>query len=340
MPFIQNLLNYRSVSIVGLEKNTGKTECLNYLIRRVPLDNVRVAVSSIGIDGERIDQVTQSAKPEIVIREGMLFATSEKHYKKRELLSEILDISEETTSLGRIVTARALTQGKVLLSGPSSTAGLKRWMDSVFSKYKVNLCIVDGALSRMSLASPAVSNSMILNTGAALSANIRTLVNKSAYMVDLIRLPLTQNPEAEKLNTIDKGLWKIGMDGELIELKISSALEIRNLDEDVLKEATALYISGALTDRFLNMVRDGATANGIEIIVKDFSKIFVTQSALSAFTRRGGKIGVLQRSNLIAVCVNPLSPGGVLLDSDKLCYELSCTIGLPVYDIIKNNYEA
>ncbi|MFA6334329.1 MAG: hypothetical protein WCX48_02080 [Bacteroidales bacterium] len=340
MPFIQNLLNYSSVSIVGLEKNTGKTECLNYLIKRVPLEKVRVAISSIGIDGERIDQVTRTAKPEIIVREGMLFATSEKHYKKRELLSEILDISEESTSLGRIITARALTRGKVLLSGPSSTAGLKRWMDGVFYKYRVNLCIIDGALSRMSLASPAVSRSMILTTGAALSANIKTLVNKSAYIVELINLPLTKNIAGEKLNTIERGLWRVGINGELSELNISSALEIKKLDMNILKEAKALYISGALTDRFLNLVKEEAIANGTEIIVRDFSKIFVSQSAMGVFTRGGGRIGVLQRSNLIAVCVNPLAPNGVLLNSDKLCYELSSTIGLPVYDIIKNSYEA
>ena len=339
MPFIQNLLNYSSVSIVGLEKNTGKTECLNYLIRRVPLERIRVAISSIGIDGERIDQVTGTAKPEIMLREGMLFATSEKHYKKRELFSEVLDISEESGSLGRIITARALTNGKVLLSGPATTSGLKRWMDGVYNKYKVDLCIVDGALSRMSLASPAISRSMILTTGAALSANIKTLVNKSAYVVELIKLPLAQNIANEKLRAIERGIWSVGINGELKELNISSALELKKMDEDILKDSKALYITGALTDRFLNLLREGAIANDIEIIVRDFSKIFVTQNALCIFTKRGGRIGVLQRSNLIAVCVNPLAPNGVLLNSDKLCYELSGAIGLPVYDIIKNRYE-
>ncbi|HNW48174.1 MAG TPA: hypothetical protein PKK88_00500, partial [Bacteroidales bacterium] len=64
MPFVRELLKYDSISIVGLEKNTGKTECLNYLIKRLPLDIMTVAVSSIGVDGERRDQVTRSSKPE------------------------------------------------------------------------------------------------------------------------------------------------------------------------------------------------------------------------------------------------------------------------------------
>ncbi len=340
MPFIENLLNFSSVSIVGLEKNTGKTECLSYLIKRVPLERVKVAISSIGIDGERIDQVTGTAKPEVFLREGMLFATSEKHYKKRDIVSEVLDITDERGSLGRIITARALTYGKVMLSGPSTTAGMKRWMNDVCLKHKVGLCIIDGALSRMSLASPAISRSVILTTGAALSANIGTLINKSAFAVDLIKLPLTEDPLIDNLVNIEKGIWRVGRSGELSELNISSAMEIAKADEELVGEARAMYLTGALTDRFLNHIGDKLITNNAEIIVRDFSRIFLSQNAFRLFVKRGGRIGVLHRSNLIAVCVNPVAPNGIVLDSERLCYELSSVIGSPVYDIIKNSYEA
>ena len=42
MPFVHELLNYRSVAVVGMEKNCGKTECLNYIIRRMPLHERKV----------------------------------------------------------------------------------------------------------------------------------------------------------------------------------------------------------------------------------------------------------------------------------------------------------
>ena len=45
------------------------------------------------------------------------------------------------------------------------------------------------------------------------------------------------------------------------------------------------------------------------------------------------------KSELLAVCVNPVAPNGIVLDSDILCRELSQRIGLPVYDIVKNEYE-
>ena len=55
MPFISELYKYSSVSVVGLEKNTGKTETLNYIIGKLELDNHTTAVTSIGIDGEGLD---------------------------------------------------------------------------------------------------------------------------------------------------------------------------------------------------------------------------------------------------------------------------------------------
>ena len=35
MGFVDDISDYRSLAIVGLEKNTGKTECLNYILRRI-----------------------------------------------------------------------------------------------------------------------------------------------------------------------------------------------------------------------------------------------------------------------------------------------------------------
>lgn len=33
--FIEEILKYNSIAIVGLAKNAGKTECLNYILRKV-----------------------------------------------------------------------------------------------------------------------------------------------------------------------------------------------------------------------------------------------------------------------------------------------------------------
>ncbi|MBR0254952.1 MAG: hypothetical protein IJQ69_03430 [Bacteroidales bacterium] len=303
------------MSIVGLSKNAGKTECLNYILKRLPLDYFNVAVTSIGIDGETTDQVTGTAKPEITVREGMFFATSEKHFRQKRPLSELYAVSDEDTALGRVVTAKALQEGKVLLSGPSGSSALKRWMHSL-DGFGIDLILIDGALSRLTTASPAVSEAMVLSTGAAFSANIRDLVNKTAYVVELIGLPLYVGPEPK--------------------LRVSS---FSALDAGMLKGQRVVEVEGALTDRLLTAAKNAMVEEPLELVVGDFTKVFCSQDLYRAFLRRDGRISVRMKSQLLAVCVNPKAPNGIVLDSDALCRELSAKIGLPVYDIVKNEYE-
>ncbi len=334
LTFIDDILNYNSLSIVGLQKNTGKTECLKYVLARLPLEQKRVAVTSIGIDGETTDQVTRTQKPEIVLREGMYFGTSEAHYRQRRLVSELIDVSDESTSLGRVVTARALTQGKILLSGPSSTLGLQRWMHDM-RRHKIDLAIVDGALSRLSLASPAVSQSMILATGAAYSINMSQLIQRTAFVVDLINLDLTSDSNIALLTPLESGMWWIDTDGQLHEMPMVTSLS-QQVEFQGMENCSTLYVAGALVDAFLEKVRKNKNLKHVELVVRDFTKIFVTPQQLRLFEKMGGTIRVLQKSKLIAVTVNPTSPSGYVLDSDVLCDKLSQAINLPVYDLLKN----
>ena len=333
-PFIDDILKYDSLSIIGLEKNTGKTETLKYVLDRLPIDKKRIVVTSIGIDGETTDQVTLTQKPEIVLREGMFFGTSEMHYRQRRLVSELIDVSDVTTSLGRVVTAKALTSGKILLSGPASTVGLRQWMADM-RRFDIDLVVIDGALSRMSSASPAVSQSMILATGAAYSANLPTLVQKTAFVVDLINLPLTDGEDIRRLLPLEKGVWWNDGEGQLHELNglTSLAKEIRF---DGMEQCRQLYVAGALVDGFLEKVRKNKNLRQTEIVVRDFTKIFVTPLQFRTFLKSGGSIHVLQKSQLLAITVNPTSPSGYVLDSDMLCGKLTEVTGIPAYDLLKD----
>ncbi len=338
MPFIDQILQYDSLSIVGLEKNVGKTECLNYILYRLPLDRMNIAVTSIGIDGENKDQVTSTKKPEIFLREGIYFSTAESHYRQRRLISELVEITNERSSLGRIVTGKVSVGGKVLISGPSSGLSLRRWVSGM-SKFGIDLTIIDGAISRLSSASPAISKAMILSTGAALSSNINTLVQKTKFVVEMIGLDKLNDPSRDALCDIEKGVWGVDSDGNIVDFQLTSALALNNLKIDITQGMKIIYTVGALTDKLLNLVSDSKNIKDVTLVVKDFTKIFVSESAYRVFCSRGGKIEVLQKSKLIAVCVNPTAPNGYVLDSDILCGKLQEAIKLPVYDIVKNKYD-
>ena len=291
MNLIEELLRVNSCSVVGMEKNTGKTVTLDYLLSNLPTAH-RVAVTSIGLDGERKDQVFGTHKPEIHLRRGQLFATSEKHYRQRYLTAELLDVSDTQTALGRLVTARVLTPGKVVLSGPGSTLMMRRWMDTV--QPYTDLILIDGALSRMSLASPTVSESLILATGAAYSANMDRLVRDTAYKVACIMLPK----------------WN-----------------------DEISEEAMIRISGALTDSRVDQILRDKTQTGKVVLIPDFTHIFVSEMLWHRFLRNH-PVFVEKSSRLIGITVNPTSPQGIRLDSHVLCDRLTETTGIKAVDLL------
>lgn len=297
-----------------------------------------MAVTSVGIDGESKDQVTGTSKPEIVLKEGSLFSTSEVFYGRRKLLSDLLEITEERTSMGRIVTARVVREGKIMLSGPASAVALRRWVEGV-EKFRPDLTIVDGALSRLSSASPIVSESLILTTGAAYSADMQTLIRRTKYITELVEIEEAEEAVKEAFKDVERGVYGIDGQGRMIDFKVESSLVLDKLKENLTKECNVIYVAGALTERFLGLIASSKRVKEITVAVRDFTKIFVSEEAYRAFLKRGGRLKVLKQSKLLAVCVNPVAPNGIVLDSDVLCSKLRAALGknIEVHDIMKEN---
>ena len=332
MPFIADILQHRSLSIVGLEKNTGKTVCLNYILHRLNELHIHIGVTSIGVDGEQVDSVFSTAKPEVTLYEGSHFITSEQHYQKRQAVSILEHVDSRRTALGPLVTARVLVRGKVLLSG-AATTGILRTQIKQLDSMGVELSVVDGALSRLSLASPTVTGAMILATGAAVSANVKQLVSRTKFLHSLILLDEVPALLRERLISIESGLWAVDNEQQPHDLGIASVFLIDRTEKDILRFGKMLFASGAVSDRLLRIL--ATKDKGITLIVRDFTKLFITPEAYVEFTRRDGRLLVLQRSRLIAVTLNPTSPQGFLLDSKTTCNALSDALQTPVYDVMK-----
>ena len=317
---------------MGLDKNTGKTVCLNYILRRMNDMGVHVGVTSIGVDGEQVDSVFATAKPEITLYEGTHFITSEQHYLRRQLVSRLEAVDSRRTALGPLVTARVLVRGKALLSG-AATTGILRSQIGQLNSMGAALTIVDGALSRLSLASPTVTDAMILATGAAVSANVKQLVSKTKFLYRLICLDEVDSGLRDRLCNIESGLWAVDEEGQPHDLGIASVFLIDRAETDLLHYGRTLFASGAVSDRLLRVL--AAKEKGITLIARDFTKLFITPEAYTEFIRQDGRLLVLQRSRLIAITLNPTSPQGFLLDSRSTCDALGEALQMPVYDVKK-----
>ena len=339
--FFKDVSRYGSLSVVGMAKNVGKTVCLRALIEygRVSGQAPCWAVTSIGMDGESTDTLYKTAKPELDFYPGMLIQTSEQHYARRRLSAEILQVSRETTACGRIVTARVITPGKLILSGYAHTQGLRRFISQVRA-FGARTAIIDGALSRMSLASPFVSEAVILCTGAALSKNLQELVRKTRFQYALMNLPVFRKEAggqdlAEALGRIRSGVFGISPEGEVEDLQIPSLLQVDKYWEKIepyCRQDCFLYISGLLNDSFLQSLV--SRKERPEVVVSDFSKLFLSPQVFSAYSRAGSRLWVLQQPEVIGICVNPHSPEGYDMDSLRLRESLSEALGREVFDIL------
>lgn len=338
MALIDEILRYKSVAIVGLAKNAGKTETLNYILKSAERRGAPVGITSIGIDGESTDQVTRTSKPEITLYPGITFVTSEKHYRQRRLTAEIIGLSEETTSLGRLVTGRVEIGGKVILSGPADTSALRRLLKNMEAG-GVATTLVDGALSRLSLASPAVTDAMVLATGAALTPSIERIVRHTRFVYDMISLDAVEEPLRSKLLPITVGVCAVADGDEVINLNLSSVLMPEKIKDRLLAHGSRLYVAGAVTDKLLLFLRSQKNVAETELIVRDFTRIFAEPMTVYTFLRKGGRIRVLQRSRLLAVSVNPWSPQGYTVNSELLQDELRKCIDVPVYDVRQHTNE-
>ncbi len=330
MQFVDELAGLESVSVVGMAKNTGKTETLNYIIGQLSGRSEGIALTSIGIDGEQTDQVTRTEKPEITVPAGMSFVTSEKHFHLRRLTADIFALSREHTSLGRLVAARTLIPGKVLLSGPASTGGLRRLLAAMRS-HGMKLTIVDGALSRLSLASPTVTQGLVLATGAAVSTSIPELVKRTKYLYSLITLPEVEPALQQQLQEIEQGVWAIDSEGQLHDLQLPSVFLMAKQGKDLFRYGHRLYVAGAVTDRVVEAMR--MQGEPTELIVQDFTRVFVTAPAMAAYVGTGGSVRCAMRNRLLALTVNPQAPNGYRLDSAKLRAAMHEALGIPVYDV-------
>ncbi len=316
---ISSVLSVKTLAIIGLEKNTGKTETLNFVVQHIKKLKT-IGLTSIGTDGEEKDIVFGTLKPSVYVDSNFVYTTTELFFKRRTVLSEILHVSSQSTPTGRVIIARTHESGKVILSGPPSTV----WMSEVVNRLHQysELVIVDGALSRFSQANPTIADGIILATGAAYSLDKKEIIKHTKYIYNLCNLPTVDEKTFSILNK--KNVICICDGKEWQETELKSALDVQRLKE-LNSNFSSIYIPGALTDNVLRHVHDK------EIIVKDFTKIFVSYEQ---FLKYKPKIKVLEKSNIIGITINPYSPTGYVLDSESIIKELKEIIqDIPIIDV-------
>lgn len=334
-PTLSDLIQpYRSVSIIGMCKNAGKTTALNQIIREMAQAQKRLGLTSIGRDGEDQDLVTGTKKPGIYIPENTLVATASKLVLRHcDVTREILDTTGMFTPMGEVVLFRARSSGNVQLAGPSMTSQLARIREDFF-RMGADLVLIDGALSRKSLCSRRVTEATILCTGASYHKNIHTVVEDTAFQCSILTLPEADDPLLQTLVNTDSRDTLLLTDNGPAPLLVGTSLE------DALRKqpVSSVFFGGALTDHLVKpLIMSAAPLQGKTFVVRDSTRILLKADTFEKLLRRGVQLQVLSSVNLAAVTVNPFRAYGTHFDTAELMDRMHARVQLPVINVMEDS---
>lgn len=330
---------YKIISIVGMSKNSGKTVALNHLLGEAYEEGLSIGITSIGRDGESIDIVTETEKPTIYVEEGTYIATATGMLGLGDCNIEIIKVTEYRTPMGEIIIGRVRDGGYVQIAGPQRLSEIKAVSDSMLD-LGARFVIIDGALDRLSQAAPAISEATILSTGAVLSRDMNKVIEETIHVVNTLGLPVLEDIntretarkliENNQIGTIDEN-----NKAHIIPLK--TALGAGHIMGDSIKEDTRyLVVPGSLVKNTLeDLTKTTRRYKDIEIIIRDGTKVFISPRDWLSFKRKGIKIKVLDKINLVGITVNPYAPQGYYFEPTEFLSKMRTYIKqIPVMDLI------
>ena len=310
---------YKTLSIVGMAKNAGKTTALNYLIEEAMDEGIRLGVTSIGRDGETQDLVTGTEKPRIYLDQDTIVTVPTQLYDMADAGMEILKKTRYSTPMGDLLICRVADSGYVQIAGPPAAMDTKRVCDELFG-YGCDLILIDGAIDRKAIASPETSDAIILSTGAVLSRNMKKVVEETAHLVSLYSLDELENSPARR--QIEENLFQdriLLIKGEkTVALDLKTGLGgSRFIDEAIDAETEYVYIPGAFTNSVICDISPKKLKQ-VRFVLKDPTKIFINAMDWGKLRKKGFRVSVLKNIEVAAITVNPWSPRGYSFESEAL----------------------
>lgn len=300
---IQQLQSVRSMSIVGMCKNAGKTTMLNWLLAHSGRGRV-LGLTSIGRDGESTDVVTGTEKPSIYVPAGTLIATARDMLRLGDVTKEILVSTGIPTPLGEVIIVRARSDGYVQLAGPSITTQLKS-VSQAFFDLGAEQSIIDGALGRKSLGARQVAEGIVLCTGASYHMRMEKVIADTVSIYRIMNLPKAQTVPAAPEGTL----------------------------EQCLREQGEALVTGALTDSMvLPLLRAGVLRKN-RLVVADPSKVLLSPDTLDKMQLREVRLETAEAARTLCITVNPVSAYGWKFDKDEFRARLQEAVDVPVINV-------
>lgn len=336
------------IGVAGTAKNTGKTTTISSLLAEAEKNQLTIAITTIGYDGEEIDNITELPKPRIYLHKNSYAATAEKCLRVSTAELSIRKRTQIRTPLGRILIVKIKKPGYVVLAGPQTRSSLKKVID-IFKQLGCELILVDGALNRM--VPMIVTDGIVLATGAAKNTDPEILAREVGGIFRLFQLPQIQVPgevkEAQEIICLGRGInKKLATSSLLTEEQVS---EIVNLYK---KGANLCYIPGAINQEvfFKLLSVKKIDWKSKRIVIHDALRLIIsgppekTAAVLKTSNYLEEQVGVLNRVALKAITINPFYPEyrveredytSAYVDNWRLKEAIKAEVKVPVFNVVE-----
>lgn len=331
--------NYKSISIVGMAKNAGKTVTLNYIIDEADYKNICLGITSTGRDGEHQDIVTTTEKPKIYVYEGTYIATSEDTLSMGDAKIEIIRVTNHRTPMGKIVLGKVRESGFIQIAGPQTAKGIREISDMLLD-LGAELIIIDGAINRISSASPSVSQGCILSTGAVVSRDMNKAIKETLHTTELFSLPEVKENTLRALASKSIAEGKVTLIDDCLNvncLDIKTAINAgKTIGQSIEDKTCYIVIPKALVKNTVeDIIKATRRIKDITFIVQDGTKIFIKSEDWIRFRRYGLNVKVVKPISILAVTINPYSPQGYYFDQREFLKKMKNFLKeIPVYDVM------
>lgn len=343
----------RVLGILGTAKNTGKTTTTSVLLEIANNRNLSVGITSIGYDGEEIDNITGLPKPRVFAKIGTIIATSDRCLKAGTAKIEKLEETNFSTPLGNIAIGKITKEGLVVIAGPNKGDELSIIIEKL-KRLGNELILVDGALNR--IVPLMKTDALILTTGAARSIDNVFLAREVQCICNLFDLPKIDKRNLMNLEDINqKVVTLIQKDNSKKFSTINSLINLSDIQELMSrldKETQSIFIPGVLTEFALNELikKNSKLLKNKNIIIPNPTHLLVGSNTISLmdtlFKMKKLEINlkIIKTIPILAVTVNPFYPlyryensryekGWV--NKDKLYNKVKSIVTIPVIDIIR-----
>lgn len=341
-----------SLGLAGTAKNTGKTTTTAAVIGELRRRGIPFYLTSIGYDGENLDNITGLPKPKLRVEPGDIIATAETCILNSTALMIKLAETDIMTPLGRVFVTKVEQAGLAVTAGPNKSSEVKR-LQTLLRQFGPGITIFDGALNR--IAPMAETDGFVLATGAAKTPDIPRLARETELIAKIANLPpVPAALELAKQNCVQATLFT----PELTVQKnwpTSSLLGARDVEElltEDFPEGSCLFVPGIISEAAMErlLILFKHHEKRLFLAFTDPTKLLVTgnERLFEILTERlpelGVFVGVVKAIPMLAVTVNPFyseyryetkTYQPAYVDAIRLQLAVQRGIRAPVYNVIK-----